>query len=48
MSHTAFDRRTVVFDLDGTLPDTSADLLAAANACFRGLGHGDLLGPPTR
>jgi phosphoglycolate phosphatase len=27
------------------LADTSADLLAAANACFRGLGHGDLLGP---
>jgi phosphoglycolate phosphatase len=37
--------RTVVFDLDGTLADTSADLLAAANACFRELGHGDLLGP---
>ncbi len=37
--------RTVVFDLDGTLADTSADLLAAANACFRGLGHGDVLGP---
>lgn len=37
--------RTVVFDLDGTLADTSADLLAAANACFRGLGHGDILGP---
>lgn len=35
--------RTVVFDLDGTLADTSADLLASANACFRGLGHGDLL-----
>lgn len=37
--------RTVVFDLDGTLADTSADLLAAANTCFRDLGHGDLLGP---
>jgi phosphoglycolate phosphatase len=37
--------RTVVFDLDGTLADTSADLLAAANVCFRGMGHGDVLGP---
>jgi len=37
--------KTVVFDLDGTLADTSGDLLAAANACFRALGHGDLLGP---
>lgn len=35
----------VVFDLDGTLADTSADLLAAANACFRSLGAGDMLGP---
>jgi phosphoglycolate phosphatase len=37
--------KTVIFDLDGTLADTSADLIAAANHCFRGLGLGDLLDP---
>ena len=37
--------RTVVFDLDGTLIDTSADLIAAANACFRARGLGDVLDP---
>lgn len=35
--------KTVVFDLDGTLADTSGDLLAAANACFRDMGEGDVL-----
>ncbi len=39
--------KTVVFDLDGTLADTSGDLIAAANACFRDMGAGDLLDPVT-
>lgn len=34
---------TVVFDLDGTLADTSGDMIAAANACFQQMGAGDML-----
>lgn len=37
--------RTAIFDLDGTLADTSADLIAAANACFVGRGHDAPLHP---
>lgn len=35
--------KTVIFDLDGTLADTSGDLIAAANQCFRDMGEGDVL-----
>lgn len=37
--------KTVIFDLDGTLADTSGDLIAAANHCFRQMGVGDMLDP---
>lgn len=37
--------KTVIFDLDGTLADTSGDLIAAANHCFRDMGLGDVLDP---
>jgi phosphoglycolate phosphatase len=39
--------KTVVFDLDGTLADTSGDLIAAANVCFRDMGEGDVLDAKT-
>jgi len=37
--------KNIIFDLDGTLADTSGDLIAAANNCFIDLGYGALLNP---
>ena len=37
--------RCVIFDLDGTLADTSGDLIASANHCFDAMGLGLRLDP---
>ncbi|MEL6126631.1 MAG: haloacid dehalogenase, partial [Pseudomonadota bacterium] len=39
--------RSAIFDLDGTLADTSGDLIAAANACFAARGVTVRLDPVT-
>lgn len=37
--------KSAIFDLDGTLADTSGDLIAAANACFVKIGEAPQLDP---
>ncbi|HHC30223.1 MAG TPA: HAD family hydrolase, partial [Rhodobacterales bacterium] len=37
--------RTLVFDLDGTLVDSAADIIAAANGALSDLGHGAPIDP---
>ena len=37
--------KTIIFDLDGTLANTSGDLIVAANYCFKDMGYGELLDP---
>ena len=39
--------KNIVFDLDGTIADTSGDLIAAANFCFENMGYGPLLNQKT-
>ena len=34
---------SIVFDLDGTLIDTSRDMLKAANLCFEEMGYSNVL-----
>ncbi len=41
------NRKSIIFDLDGTLADTGHDLINAANQCFIQLGKGKLLCPET-
>ena len=37
------EMKSIVFDLDGTLADTSRDMLKAANLCFEEMGHSEVL-----